>query len=225
MYKLTTSPTSSQLLLAAAHDIIDNTFQPGLPLFIQQATALLAIIALSPLLLLVIAAIKFESRGNAVFTQIRVGENGETFTLYKFRSMYLPSDPKYVDTSTIDSDRDGVCKKFFHDPRITPIGRIIRKLSIDELPQLLNVVRGEMGLVGPRPALPAEVAAYDAKARLRLNTKPGLTGLWQISGRADTTFDEQINLDLRYIEEKSLFNDIKIIALTIPAVVTGRGAY
>ncbi len=184
-----------------------------------------ALLAISPLLLLTYAIIKLESRGPAVFFQTRVGENGMPFTLYKFRSMYLQDDPKYVDLSNVKSDRDGVCKKFFSDPRITRFGRIMRKLSIDELPQLWNIVKGDMLLVGPRPALPSEVSSYDYRAKQRLCVKPGLTGLWQVSGRADTTFEQQISLDLRYIREKSAFMDLRIIFLTVPAVITGKGAY
>ena len=145
--------------------------------------------------------------------------------MYKFRSMYMPDDPRYVDPAQLISDRDGVCNKFKKDPRITCVGRIIRKLSIDELPQLLNVLKGEMVLIGPRPALPQETDAYDWYMLERLNTKSGLTGLWQVSGRADTSFQEQIDLDLRYVRERSWLLDLKIMLATIPAVVTGKGAY
>jgi lipopolysaccharide/colanic/teichoic acid biosynthesis glycosyltransferase len=125
----------------------------------------------------------------------------------------------------LKSDREGVCKKFKKDPRITAIGRFMRKLSIDELPQLLNVIRGEMSLVGPRPALPEEVECYSATDRNRLNAVPGISGLWQVSGRADLDFETQVKLDCEYINTISLSTDLKIMLLTIPAVISGKGAY
>lgn len=197
----------------------------GLPENLQRFLALIALIILSPLLLLTMFAIRTESKGPVFFKQVRVGEQGRRFTMYKFRSMYMPDDPRYVDPAQLISDRDGVCNKFKKDPRITCVGRIIRKLSIDELPQLLNVLKGEMVLIGPRPALPQETDAYDWYMLERLNTKSGLTGLWQVSGRADTSFQEQIDLDLRYVRERSWLLDLKIMLATIPAVVTGKGAY
>ena len=139
--------------------------------------------------------------------------------------MYMPSDPRYVDISRMKSDREGVAKKLFNDPRITKVGKIIRKLSIDELPQLLNVLRGDMVLIGPRPALPEEVEKYTLEQFRRLDAVPGLTGLWQVSGRADTTFEEQMSLDIRYVEERSLAMDLRILVATVPAVLLGKGAY
>jgi len=139
--------------------------------------------------------------------------------------MYLPTDIRYVDIESIESDREGVCKKLFNDPRITAVGKVIRKLSIDELPQLINVFQGDMLMIGPRPALPQEVKAYSIEQFKRLDAKPGLTGLWQVSGRADTSFEEQMALDLRYVEEKDLFLDLYILLATVPAVLTGKGAY
>jgi len=207
------------------HKIIEKLSVKRLPYTLQRISALVGLLCISPLLLIVIALIRFESKGNALFMQTRVGENGKEFKLYKFRSMYQPGDKHYVDPDSLASDRDGVCKKFFNDPRITGIGKFIRKYSIDELPQLINVVKGDMVLIGPRPALPHEVAEYDQKALKRLLVKPGLTGLWQVSGRADTTFDEQIDLDIRYVEEHSLYMDLKILCLTVPAVLGAKGAY
>jgi len=130
-----------------------------------------------------------------------------------------------VDVSKLKSDRDGVCNKFFNDPRVTRMGKFIRKYSIDELPQLINVVKGDMLLIGPRPALLIETDQYSMKARKRLATTPGLTGLWQVSGRANTTFEEQIELDLRYVSEKSWVCDMKILLATVPVVLFGKGAY
>ena len=197
----------------------------GLNVLIQRSIALLGVMLLSPVLLIITTLIRLESPGRALFSQTRVGENGRRFTCFKFRSMRIPEDPNYIDVSDLKSDRGGVCNKFYNDPRVTPIGKIIRKFSIDELPQLLNVVKGDMLLIGPRPALIIESDQYSMVARQRLTTMPGLTGLWQVSGRADTSFEEQISLDIRYVKEQSWFNDLKILLSTIPVVLLGKGAY
>ncbi|WP_373092587.1 sugar transferase, partial [Zhongshania sp.] len=169
-------------------------------------------------------AILLESRGGVFFHQQRVGKDGQIFKMIKFRSM--STDAKlHAEVAAMESDRDGVCRKFVNDPRITKVGNIIRKLSIDELPQLINVLRGEMSLIGPRPALISEVEQYTDYDRQRLIALPGISGLWQVSGRADLSFEQQIDLDLRYIRERSLFTDIVITAKTIPAVLLGAGAY
>jgi lipopolysaccharide/colanic/teichoic acid biosynthesis glycosyltransferase len=197
----------------------------GIPGILQQLAALFILIILSPLLLLTFLIIRLESHGPVIFTQIRVGLMGERFKLYKFRSMYMQDDPRYKMPKESDSNRDGVCKKYFHDPRITRAGKIIRKLSIDELPQLFNVLKGEMMLIGPRPALPIEVNDYNLENYRRLDAKPGLTGLWQVSGRANTSFEQQLDLDITYVNTQSIFLDFKILLATIPAVLTGEGAY
>ncbi|WP_440873952.1 sugar transferase [Thalassotalea sp. PLHSN55] len=197
----------------------------GIPVCVQQLVAGIGLLMISPLLLLVMLLIKLESRGDILFSQIRVGENGRHFKMYKFRSMYLKTDAKYQEPDPSQSSRDGVCKKYVNDPRITPIGRFIRKYSIDELPQLFNVVTGDMCLVGPRPALAIETYQYQFTEQSRLFSKPGLTGLWQVSGRADTDFAEQMQLDNTYINKQSILMDLKILALTIPAVITAKGAY
>jgi len=197
----------------------------GIPLLLQQTISLLALLAISPLLLLVMLLIALESPGKVLFSQIRVGENGRHFRMYKFRSMYLKSDPHYQEPDPSQSSRDGVCKKYINDPRITVIGKFIRKYSIDELPQLFNVVTGDMCLVGPRPALAIETYEYEHTEQSRLFSKPGLTGLWQISGRADTNFHQQLQLDNSYIKQQSIWMDCKIILLTIPAVLSAKGAY
>jgi len=204
-------------------DFNEEVSKEGMPAVIQTLIALVAITLLSPIFLLTYIAIKLDSKGPAIFKQVRVGEQGRHFTMYKFRSMYLPSDPRYKEPGK--SDRSGVCEKFFNDPRVSAVGRIIRKLSIDELPQLFNVVAGNMALIGPRPALPREVAAYQRFMLNRLDVKPGITGLWQVSGRADISFNDQIKLDVRYVNERSFFMDLKILFATVPAVLTGRGAY
>lgn len=192
---------------------------------LQRMVAVIGLILISPVLLLTAILIRLESPGNPFFVQTRVGLCGRRFSFYKFRSMRTPEDPKYVDVSQLKSDRDGVCNKFFNDPRVTSVGRIIRKYSIDELPQLWNVVRGDMLLIGPRPALVQETDCYSMTARQRLSVMPGLTGLWQVSGRADTTFEEQVELDIRYVKEKSFLTDLKILLATIPVVLFGKGAY
>ncbi|SMF54612.1 Sugar transferase involved in LPS biosynthesis (colanic, teichoic acid) [Alteromonadaceae bacterium Bs31] len=192
---------------------------------LQKVLVTFGFLCALPLLALVYCVLRLESRGNPIYKQQRIGLHGREFTTYKFRSMYIPSDPRFIDVSTLQSDREGICKKLKKDPRITPIGRFIRKYSIDELPQLWNIVKGDMVLVGPRPALPEEVAQYNELAKKRLSVMPGLTGLWQISGRADTSFEEQINLDLRYIQKKSLLSDLIIIFHTPATVLSARGAY
>ncbi|MFT5295175.1 MAG: exopolysaccharide production protein ExoY [Colwellia sp.] len=204
---------------------VKNYKHKGIPVVLQQATALMVMLLISPLLLLILLLIKIESSGSALYSQTRVGVNGRHFKMYKFRSMYLKSDQKYKEPDPSQSSREGVCKKYINDPRITKIGQFIRKYSIDEIPQLFNIVRGDMCLVGPRPALSIETYEYDRFVQTRLFTKPGLTGLWQVSGRADTNFEQQLQLDKTYIKQQSFFMDCKIIALTIPAVLTARGAY
>lgn len=141
------------------------------------------------------------------------------------RSMYIKTDPRFREPDPTSSDREGVCKKYYNDPRITKIGKIIRKFSIDELPQLFNVLRGDMALIGPRPHLTSEYKNYDQRILPRLFCKPGITGLWQVNGRADTDFDQQLQLDKTYISQQSMWLDIKILLATIPAVIGAKGAY
>ena len=180
---------------------------------------------LAPLLLITATAIRIESPGPVLFRQVRVGKRGRLFTMFKFRSMRITAEAEQQALYANNESADGVIFKMKRDPRVTRVGRLIRRLSIDELPQLLNVLRGDMSIVGPRPAVPAEVEQYDLQARKRLQTKPGLTCLWQISGRSELAFSEQIDLDLRYLQARSLTKDIEIIAKTVPAVIAGRGAY
>ncbi|WP_372779997.1 sugar transferase [Litorivivens sp.] len=189
---------------------------------ITLSLALLA--ALSPLLLITALAIVMESRGGVFFRQVRVGLNGETFKMIKFRSM--SNDPKlHAQVAAMKSDRDGVCKKFVNDPRVTRVGNFIRKFSIDELPQLINVLKGEMSLIGPRPALISEVEQYSDYDRKRLEGLPGISGLWQVSGRADLDFEQQVELDIRYNQQRNLWMDLYITIMTVPAVLMGKGAY
>lgn len=179
---------------------------------------------LSPLLLIVALLIRVESRGPVLFRQTRVGRDGTAFTILKFRSMHVDAEERLAKLRET-SDRAGVCFKSRTDPRVTRIGRILRRLSIDELPQIINVVKGDMSLVGPRPGLPSEVAAYPAHAHERLNARPGITGLWQVSGRADIGFDKMIDLDVAYVRSRSFLLDLLLLVMTARAVVSGRGAY
>ena len=183
-----------------------------------------ALLALSPLLLLTAIAIKCDTSGAVLFKQIRVGRNGTPFAMYKFRSMAVDAEARRNDVLAT-SDRAGVCFKSRTDPRITRVGRFIRRFSIDELPQIINVLKGEMSIVGPRPALPCEVAAYPARALGRLSVKPGITGVWQVSGRADIGFDKMIDMDLAYASSRTILLDIVLILMTFRAVLSARGAY
>ncbi|MDJ0752696.1 MAG: sugar transferase [Ardenticatenaceae bacterium] len=186
--------------------------------------ALVALICLSPLIALTAVLVKITSPGPIFFKQIRVGKWGEPFYCYKFRSMYIDAEER-KEALMAQNEADGPVFKIKNDPRITPVGRVIRKLSIDELPQLLNVIKGEMSLVGPRPAVPKEVAEYTFDELARLGAVPGITGLQQVSGRSDLDFKRWVELDLQYINEQSLWTDIKILLRTIPAVIFARGAY
>ena len=192
----------------------------------------LALAVLSPLFLIIAVAIKLGSRGPVLFRQQRTGEFGEPFTFLKFRSMYVSNDStiheqyvKKLISGSLAEPQDGVFK-IQNDPRITPVGRWLRKTSLDELPQFWNVFIGEMSLVGPRPPLPYEVAVYDVWHRRRvLEGKPGITGLWQVNGRSRTCFDDMVRLDLHYTSESSLWLDLKILLQTPRAVLAGDGAY
>jgi exopolysaccharide biosynthesis polyprenyl glycosylphosphotransferase len=190
----------------------------------DRTLATLALLVLSPLLLTVGAAVRLSSSGPALFRQERVGRNGRTFTMVKFRTMVVDAEAKR-DELLAQSDRDGLMFKMRLDPRITRVGGLLRRYSLDELPQLINVVRGDMSLVGPRPPLPAEVAEYPQDVRRRLLVPPGLTGLWQVSGRADLSWEESVRLDLRYVDNWSLATDLLILWKTARAVLSGSGAY
>ena len=180
---------------------------------------------LSPILLITAILIKSESVGPVFYQQERVGRWGRKFWMYKFRSMYQDADRLRASLLEDNEMDGGVIFKIRRDPRITKVGRFIRRASIDELPQLINVLKGEMSLVGPRPALQSEVDLYSLKDRRRLMLTPGITCLWQVNGRSEIPFDQQVKLDLAYMESQSLWEDIKIIAKTIPAIVSGKGAF
>lgn len=182
-------------------------------------------IVLLPIFGLLVVAIRLESPGPALFKQTRVGRWGQIFTMYKFRSMYMDAEARKAELQDENEMSGGVTFKMQRDPRITRIGRFIRKASIDELPQLWNVIKGDMSLVGPRPPVPAEVDEYSLSDRRRLEVTPGITCIWQVSGRSDIPFPQQVELDVRYIESQSLLTDLKLLWQTVPAVLFGRGAY
>jgi len=186
--------------------------------------AAVALIALSPLMLMTALAIRLESPGPVIFRQTRVGKWGKPFTCYKFRSMCIDAEVRKKELLQ-SNEVDGPIFKMQIDPRVTRVGRIIRKLSIDELPQLFNVFKGDMSLVGPRPPVPQEVSQYKFEHLRRLDAIPGLTGLQQVSGRSDLTFERWVELDMQYIAHQSLRKDIEILLKTIPAVIMGKGAY
>ena len=190
---------------------------------LDLAGSLLALVVLSPLLVLVALGIKLTSPGPILFVQERVGMNKRRFKLYKFRSMYMDAEKRKAELTHLN-EMDGPVFKIKNDPRVTALGRFIRATSIDELPQLLNVLRGQMSLVGPRPPLLDEVNRYDWLYRKRLSIKPGITCLWQISGRNEINFKQWMELDQRYIHDWSLWLDVVILAKTIPAVLLRKGA-
>jgi exopolysaccharide biosynthesis polyprenyl glycosylphosphotransferase len=190
----------------------------------ERALAALALILLLPALVAIAIAVRRDSPGHALFHQDRVGRAGRLFTMYKFRTMGCSAEQEVAELAD-RNDADGVLFKLRDDPRVTRIGAILRRYSIDELPQLWNVVKGEMSLVGPRPALPHEVARYDLDPRRRLAVKPGLTGLWQVSGRSDLTWEESVRLDIQYVDNWSPALDLTILGRTLRAVVGQRGAY
>jgi len=187
--------------------------------------SLVLLLLLSPLFIFTAVAIYLESPGVVFFKQVRVGKNGVFFDFFKFRSMVINAEQLKDKIIAENESGDGVIFKMKKDPRITRVGAFIRKFSIDELPQLFNVFKGDMSLVGPRPPLPREVAEYTLNDRKRLHVTPGITCIWQVSGRSDIPFKEQVELDKQYIKSKSIWKDIVILIKTIPAVLTGKGAY
>ncbi len=189
----------------------------------DRIVAGLALVALAPLFGTIALAIKLEDRGPVFFRQTRIGEKGRPFRMWKFRSMVVDAEARLAQIAE-QSEREGNFK-MKRDPRVTRVGALLRRASLDELPQLINIVRGQMSIVGPRPALPREVVDYDEASLQRLGGLPGLTCTWQVSGRADIPFDQQVQLDVDYLQQRSLWGDIKLIAKTIPAVITARGAY
>lgn len=199
---------------------------PALKRAIDLCAVVPALVLLAPLFALIALAIKLHDRGPVLFWQQRVGRYGKVFPFPKFRSMCV--DAEAVRAKILAENQhgaNGVTFKMKRDPRITPIGRLIRRTSIDELPQLWCVLRGEMTLVGPRPPIPSEVARYTLADRARLSVTPGLTCIWQVSGRSEIPFPEQVRMDVRYIRERSIGRDVKLLLDTVPAVIRGKGAY
>ncbi len=184
----------------------------------------IALICLSPIFLVTAAAIKLEDGGPAFFTQPRAGKDMKPFKMYKFRSMYVNADEKLAELLK-DNEQTGHAFKIKNDPRITKVGKFIRKVSIDELPQLINIIKGDMSIVGPRPILLWQMEECNEYERQRLIVQPGLTCYWQIGGRANIKWEEWVELDLDYIQDMSLWTDLKMIVKTIPAVFDSEGAY
>ncbi|MFT4824736.1 MAG: lipopolysaccharide/colanic/teichoic acid biosynthesis glycosyltransferase [Halioglobus sp.] len=180
---------------------------------------------LSPFFALLAILIKLESPGPVLFSQVRIGLGGSPFKCWKLRSMYIDAEQRKQELLQQNEMDGGTTFKMKRDPRVTRVGRFIRKASIDELPQLWNVFVGDMSLVGPRPPVASEVALYTARERQRLFVKPGITCIWQVSGRSDIPFPEQVLLDIEYIRKRSLWMDIKLLLRTLPAVLLARGAY
>jgi lipopolysaccharide/colanic/teichoic acid biosynthesis glycosyltransferase len=199
---------------------------------IVKTLALFFILFELPLALIIVVGIKLSSKGPVFFKQQRVGQYGRVFVLYKFRTMVHDFDPerdqifvKKLIKGEYGKIGEGPVFKLMNDPRVTAFGKFLRKTSLDELPQLINVLKGDMSFVGPRPALPYEVELYTLRHKERLKVKPGITGLWQVKGRSMTTFDEMVELDLLYATKKSFILDLKILFKTIILVFRGKGAY
>ena len=190
----------------------------------DSVSAALGLLVVAPLGAAIAAAIRLDSPGPVIFKQVRVGKDGRPFEVRKFRTMVQDAEA-LVEALRAHNEADGPLFKLREDPRVTRVGRFLRKTSLDELPQLVNVLRGEMSLVGPRPALPEELVEWDPQLHARLRVRPGITGMWQVNGRSDSSFESYSRLDLYYVENWSLFNDVTILAKTIPTVLFGRGAY
>jgi lipopolysaccharide/colanic/teichoic acid biosynthesis glycosyltransferase len=224
-----TSAAKPRLTLVPATAVTHNARTPGLWYLPMKrafdiAFALVLLLLLSPVCLIAAIVIRRTSRGPVLYQQVRIGEHGKPFTCYKYRTMVPNAHTLKIDL--IDrNDTTGPVFKLVADPRIIPIGRFLRKFSIDEIPQLINVIRGDMSIVGPRPPLPEEVDTYDDYQFGRLAVKPGLTCLWQVSGRSHIGFEEWVELDLEYIRRRGFWYDIWMILRTIPAVLTCRGAF
>ena len=212
-----TAPPANRLVNATA---VQRAVKRG----IDVVVASIALVLLAPIFLAAAVAVKVSSPGTVFYSQPRVGMDGRMFSFMKFRSMYADADQRKSELADLN-EADGPIFKMKGDPRITPVGRFLRRTSLDELPQLLHVLAGQMSLVGPRPHLPEEVAAYGPIDYRRLTVQPGITCIWQVSGRSELDFDTWVALDLEYIDTWSTWLDIKLMAKTIPAVLSGRGAY
>ena len=192
------------------------------------ALASLALLFLSPVFLMLVALVKFTNKGPALYGHSRIGHNGRTFRCLKFRTMVVDGDQvlrKHLDSNPAAREEWLATRKLQDDPRVTSVGTVLRKLRLDELPQLINIIRGEMSIVGPRPVVEDELMLYEGAASYYLKARPGLTGLWQVSGRNDVSYAERVGLDTHYVKNWSLRSDMMIIAKTIPAVCLSRGSY
>jgi exopolysaccharide biosynthesis polyprenyl glycosylphosphotransferase len=209
------------LVESVVHDS-QREVERALKRVIDVIGAIVGLVMLSPLIIVTAVAIRLRDGSPVIFRQTRIGLHGRPFTIYKFRTMASDAEDRYDEVAGL-SDTRGAAFKMANDPRVTPLGRTLRKWTLDELPQLINVLTGDMSLVGPRPAPPREVDAYDIWHRRRLSVRPGMTGLWQVQARFDHHFDDRAELDLQYIDQWSLLKDFGILARTLPAVLTPRG--
>jgi exopolysaccharide biosynthesis polyprenyl glycosylphosphotransferase len=205
-------------------DVYDNTLYNATKRAVDLVVAVLLLILFMPVIPVVAILIKLDSKGPVIYKQKRIGKGGMEFNFYKFRSMYDKAEETLEALKPL-SKVEGPIFKLKKDPRVTPVGRFLRKSSLDELPQLLNVVKGEMSIVGPRPNLPSEVLHYQPWQNKRLEVVPGITCLWQIAGRSHIGFKEWMRLDIEYIRNRTILTDIKIMIKTIPAVIQRKGAY
>jgi exopolysaccharide biosynthesis polyprenyl glycosylphosphotransferase len=221
--RTTIRPTAGLTLLHVDHPRLSG-LRLALKGLFDRCVALVALLVLMPALVVLGVMVCLHDGGPALFKQVRVGKAGRAFKIYKFRTMVVDAEQRKADLFD-SNDHDGVLFKLRVDPRVTPIGAHLRRWSVDEVPQLLNVIRGDMSLVGPRPALPDEAAKYADHVRRRLVVKPGLTGLWQVNGRSNLSWEESVRLDLRYVENWSFTLDLQIMWKTISAVVRRSGAY
>jgi exopolysaccharide biosynthesis polyprenyl glycosylphosphotransferase len=221
--RTTVRPTAGLTLLHVDHPQLGG-FRLLMKGLFDRCAAAAALILLAPLMAILCATIWLHDRGPAFFTQVRVGKDGHAFRIYKFRTMVVDAEQRKQELLA-EHERDHVLFKLPKDPRVTAVGAYLRRWSVDELPQLINVLLGDMSLVGPRPALPEEAKQYAEHVRRRLVVKPGLTGLWQVNGRADLSWDESVRLDLRYVENWSFALDLQILWKTISVLVRGSGAY
>jgi exopolysaccharide biosynthesis polyprenyl glycosylphosphotransferase len=221
--------SSSSTLTEEKHTVPVAATAPVTYQFVKRCTDVIgstcALILLFPIFLLTALAIKCESRGPVFYSQQRVGKAGKPFRCLKFRSMSADADIRRDDLESENEMQGGVIFKMKDDPRITRVGKLIRSFSIDELPQLINVLKGDMSLVGPRPPIPSEVELYTEHEMQRLAVKQGITCIWQVSGRSDIPFDQQVELDIEYIKRQSLLLDLKLLLMTVPAVLSRKGAY
>jgi exopolysaccharide biosynthesis polyprenyl glycosylphosphotransferase len=228
LHDIDISRTRAQAIDGRLMIYVEPTNRSRVHLLLKRAfdvtVASLVMVMALPITLVTAAAIKLESSGPVLFRQVRVGKDGVPFEMLKFRSMCIGAEAKQADLAALN-ERSGPLFKLSDDPRVTRVGRFIRKTSIDELPQLWNVIRGDMSVVGPRPALPAESEQWSADLRERLRVLPGITGMWQVSGRGEADFELYRRLDLYYVDNWSLTHDVKILLKTVMVVGAGRGAH